>query len=154
MPIRSVFALDHRKLVQLPKVFASAAAVKRHYRQWSGYEASANILNDYYYQNILRGFIEDGGIRSVLEIGAGNGNLASILRNDFGAVRIVIVDLPQTLAVSIPFLSSLFPSARIAMPNEIQAGGLPDDADFAFLTVDQLWDPLESTCRHASLSIL
>jgi putative sugar O-methyltransferase len=138
MPIRSVFALDHRKLLQLPKVFASAASVKRHYRQWSGYEASANILNDYYYQNILRAFIEDGGIKSVLEIGAGNGNLASILRNDFGAVRIVIVDLPQTLAVSIPFLSSLFPSARIAMPNEIQAGGLPDDADFAFLTVDQL----------------
>jgi putative sugar O-methyltransferase len=138
MPIRSAFVLDHRKLLQLPKVFASAASVKRHYRKWSGYEASANILNDYYYQNILRGFIEDGRIRSVLEIGAGNGNFASILRNDLGAARIVIVDLPETLAISIPFLSSLFPSARIAMPNEIQADGLPDDSDFVFLTVDQL----------------
>jgi putative sugar O-methyltransferase len=138
MPVMSAFALNHRKLAQLPNVFASAASLKWHYQKWSGNEASVNIINHYYYQNILRGFIDSGQVRTVLEIGAGNGNFPSILYHDWAPVRIVLVDLPETLALSIPFLSSLFPTARIAMPNEIQAGGFPQDFDFAFLTVDQL----------------
>ena len=138
MPVMSAFALDHRKLAQLPNVFANAASLTRHYESWSGNKASANIIGHYYYQNILRGSIGASQIRTVLEIGAGNGNFPSILYHDWQPVRLVLIDLPETLAVSIPYLSSQFPSARIAMPNEIQAGGLPGEFDFAFLTVDQL----------------
>jgi putative sugar O-methyltransferase len=143
MPVMSPFALDHRKLAQRPGVFANLASVARHYQGWSGNQASANIINHYYYQNILRGSIEPGQIRTVLEIGPGNGNFPSILYHDWAPVRIVLIDLPETLAISIPYLSSLFPSASIAMPNEIQAGGFPKEFDFAFLTVDQL-EMLES----------
>jgi putative sugar O-methyltransferase len=138
MPVMSPFALDHRKLAQRPDVFPNLASVVRHYQGWSGNKASASIINHYYYLNILRGSIEPGQIRTVLEIGAGNGNFPSILFHDWAPVRIVLIDLPQTLAISIPYLSSLFPSASIAMPNEIQAGGFPEEFDFAFLTVDQL----------------
>jgi putative sugar O-methyltransferase len=138
MPIMSAFALDHRKLAQLPKVFASAASLDRHYQKWSGNEASANIIGHYYYQNILRGFIEPDKTRTILEIGAGNGNFPSILYYDWAPVRVVLIDLPETLALAIPFLSSLFPRAKIAMPNEIETGALPEEFDFAFLTVDQL----------------
>jgi len=143
VPVMSPCAVDHRKLAQRPNVFANVASVVRHYEGWSGNKASANIITHYYYQNILRGWTEPGQIRTVLEIGAGNGNFPSILYHDWAPVRVVLIDLPETLAISIPFLSSLFPSARIAMPNEIQAGGFPKEFDFAFLTVDQL-DVLES----------
>jgi putative sugar O-methyltransferase len=138
VPINSPFAINHRKLAHHPKAFASAASLKRHYTKWSGYEASANIVNHYYYQNILRAFIDREKIGTILEIGAGNGNFPSILYHDWVPVRVVLMDLPETLAVSIPFLSSMFPEARIAMPHEIEAGGMPKDFDFAFLTVDQL----------------
>jgi putative sugar O-methyltransferase len=138
MPLRSAFVLDHRRLAAHPNVFASAPALKRHYQQWSGNEASANIVNHYYYQNILRGFVEPGEVATVMEIGGGNGNFASILFHDWAPVRVVLIDLPETLAISIPFLSSLFPQARIVMPHEVLASGIPEPFDFAFLTVDQL----------------
>jgi putative sugar O-methyltransferase len=137
-PVLSPFRVNHGKLARIPKVFATAASVKRHYQAWSGHEASGNILYHYYYQNVLRGFIRDDPIRTILEIGAGNGNFPSILYHDWAPVRIVLIDLPETLAVSIPFLSSLFPEARMFLPNEIQRDGFPGDFDFAFLTVDQL----------------
>ena len=57
IPILSRFAVNHRGLAGLPGVFATSAAVNRHYKSWSGYEASANIYNHYYYQNVLRGFV-------------------------------------------------------------------------------------------------
>jgi putative sugar O-methyltransferase len=138
VPINSAFTINHRKLAQHPKAFTSAASIKRHYGSWSGYEASANILNHYYYQNILRGFIDSEQIQTILEIGAGNGNFPAILFHDWAPVRVVLIDLPESLAVSIPFLASLFPDARIAMPNEIEVDGMPKKFDFAFLTVDQL----------------
>jgi putative sugar O-methyltransferase len=138
VPVMSAFAVDHRRLAQHPNVFANVANVVRHYEGWSGNKASANIISHYYYQNILRGSVEAGQVRTLLEIGAGNGNFPSILYHDWAPVRIVLIDLPETLAISIPYLSSLFPSARIAMPNEIQADGFPREFDFAFLTVDQL----------------
>lgn len=138
MPIMSVFAIDHRKLARIPGVFSRARLVSQDYQNWSGYEASANIYNHYYYQNILRLHAGGDRIETVLEIGPGSGNFPSILFHKWAPIRLVIVDLPETLAVSIPFLSSLFPAASIALPNEIQASGMPLHFDFAFLTVDQL----------------
>jgi len=138
IPIVSAFTVDHQKIARRPGALASSTAVKRHYRQWSAHEASANIINHYYYQNILRGYLEPGQVRTILEIGAGNGNFPSILHHDWAPVRVVLVDLPETLAISIPFLSSLFPNADLTMPHEIQERGIPQEFDFAFLTVDQL----------------
>ncbi len=44
VPINSAFTINHRGLAGHPKAFTSAASIKRHYENWSGYEASANIL--------------------------------------------------------------------------------------------------------------
>jgi len=138
IPIVSPYAVNHRELAHMQGVFASAASVSRDYKKWSGYEASANIYNHYYYQNILRRFTGADHIRTILEIGAGNGNFPSILYHNWAPVRVVLIDLPETLAVSIAFLSSVFPEADVVMPHEVQAGGIPEDFDFVFLTVDQL----------------
>jgi hypothetical protein len=40
--------------------------------------------------------------------------------------------------VAIPFLSNLFPQARLVLPHEIPETGLSGEFDIAFLTVDQL----------------
>ncbi len=104
-----------RTCANAPGVFASAASVNRHYKNWSGYEASANIYSHYYYQNILRRFIVAGQIGTILEIGAGNGNFPSILFHEWAPVRIVSIDLPETLAVSIRFLGQ--PFSRCQMRN-------------------------------------
>lgn len=137
-PVLSPFRINHARLAARKNVFTDSASVKQHYQKWSGYEASSNIINHYYYNNILRGFIEDDQIRTVLEIGAGNGNFPSILHHDWARLRVILIDLPETLAVAIPFLSNLFPDAKLVMPNEVQNHGLADGFDFAFLTVDQL----------------
>lgn len=136
-PDLSPFLINHRHLARRPQVYPSAAAVKQHYASWSRHFASGNIICHYYYQNLLRGYLDSGSVRAVLEIGPGNGNFPSILFHDWAPVRIVLIDLPEALAVSIPFLSNLFPQARLALPNEIQSRGFPREYDFAFLTVDQ-----------------
>lgn len=137
-PVLSPARINHARLAQLKDVFKDAASVKRHYEKWSGYQASPNILNHYYYQNILRGFIAEGEVCTVLEIGAGNGNFPSILHHDWSPLRVILVDLPETLAVAIPFLNNLFPNASLVMPHEAQGSNLSGSFDFAFLTVDQL----------------
>ena len=86
----------------------------------------------------MRGYVGEGQIGTVLEIGAGNGNFPSIFYHDWAPIRVILVDLPETLAVAIPFLGSLFPDAEFLMPNEVQSDGLSGTFDFAFLIVDQI----------------
>ena len=139
LPVRSPFYVDHRRLSRTDGVYPTAASVRARYRKWSAHDATPNIINHYYYHNILRGFIAGEDIRTVLEIGAGNGNFPSIVFQEWASVRVVLVDLPETLAVAIAYLSSLFPAARCVLPQEArEIGGLPPEFDFAFLTVDQL----------------
>jgi putative sugar O-methyltransferase len=137
-PDLSPFRVNHAKLAQCQKVFTSTVALKQHYQNWSGYAASDHIIGHYYYQNVLRGYISEGQIGTVMEIGAGNGNFPSIFYHDWAPIKVILVDLPETLAVAIPFLNSLFPKAKILMPHEVQSVGLSGTFDFAFLTVDQI----------------
>ena len=50
------------------------------------------------------------------------------------------MDLPETLAVAYVFLTKTFPSAAVVLPNECGDAGtpLPQDADFVFLTTEQI----------------
>jgi putative sugar O-methyltransferase len=137
-PIRSRFRIDHARLASVPGVFANSTSVRSHYRSWSGLQASENIINHYYYSNVLRGIVKPGEVRTILEIGPGSGNLASIFYHDWAPVRLILVDLPETCAVAIPFISSVFPQARLLLPHEVAEATLDAEFDFAFLTVDQL----------------
>jgi putative sugar O-methyltransferase len=137
-PELSRFRINHLQMSRRENIFANTKAVSKHYQHWSGCSASIKIINQYYYQNILRNYIDASKTHTVMEIGAGNGNLPSILFHDWAPIRSILVDLPETLAVAIPFISGLFPQAKLVMPHEINSGGLPSQYDFAFLTVDQL----------------
>lgn len=137
-PILSPYRIDHRRLLGIKGVIASSGAVAGRYASWSGYSASDSIYYHYYYQNLLRLFTTNCKIATVMEIGAGNGNFPSVIFHDWAPVRMILVDLPETLTVAIPFLANLFPQARMVLPHEIPSTGLGEDFDFAFLTVDQL----------------
>jgi putative sugar O-methyltransferase len=137
-PDCSRFLINHVNLSKLAGVLPDSASVQSHYSAWSGYQASVNILYHYYYLNILRKFVKPGEVRTVMEIGSGSGNFASIIHHDLVSTRVILVDLPETLAVAIPFISSLFPEAHLLMPHEVSQKGLNSEFDFAFLTVDQV----------------
>jgi hypothetical protein len=74
----SPWRIDHRALAGKPGVFRTAASVRAHYESWSGYRATAHIVGHYYYQNVLRGFLPEDGVGTILEIGSGSGNFPAI----------------------------------------------------------------------------
>lgn len=150
-PDLSPFRVNHLQLAKLKGVFATSKAIETHYQEWSGYETSENIIKDHYYQNILLKYMSKAEVNTIMEIGAGNGNFPSILFHYWAPVRCILIDLPETLAIAIPFLSCLFPQARLIMPNEISSEAFNGDFDFAFVTVDQL-DAIDHDCVDLSIN--
>lgn len=73
-----------------------------------------------------------GEVRSYLEIGAGSGYLAALVRAHNGC-RLTIVDLPEMLPFSLIFLLFRFPEASFRLPGEHES-----DSDMVFLTPDLL----------------
>jgi len=136
-PELSPWRVDHRALAGKAGVRRSAAAIRAHYEAWSGLRATAHIIGHYYYQNILRGYLPNG-LGRVLEIGSGSGNLPAILFHDWQPSRFVMVDLPEAIAVAFVFLARTFPKALIVLPNECEGTDALPDADFVFLTTEQI----------------
>ena len=104
------------------------------------YAVNEHMIRSYYYINILNSYIDLPKTKFIIEIGAGNGNLISLLKNHFNSKCIIDVDLPETLILTIPFLKDLFPNANILLPNEINNKITKDTLlkyDFIFLTPAQ-----------------
>lgn len=107
---------------------------------------SQHVQLSYYHLNILYSYIGLNnwkGKKVVLEIGAGNGNLMSIIKSHAGSKTTIIdVDLPETFSHSILYIVTVFPSAKILMPNEIESIKQKKinfyDYDFVFLTPKQV----------------
>ena len=105
------------------------------------YVVNEHIIRSYYYINILNSYIDLPKTKFIIEIGAGNGNLISLLKNHFNSKCIIDVDLPETLILAIPFLKDLFPNANFLLPNEINNKITKDTLlkyDFIFLTPAQI----------------
>lgn len=80
---------------------------------------------------------EAGPFRSVLEIGAGNGELARLMLTTGTASRYVIVDIPPALAVAQEVLLADLDPAELALFDPARTS-IPDGARCAFLTPDQI----------------
>jgi putative sugar O-methyltransferase len=128
--------IQHALLLGKPGVVGSATEVKRDFLGWSGRLPSDLIYLNYYYSNLLAGLVPTGVIGTVLEVGGGNGNLASILLHQKPTIKVILVDLPETLEVAFAYLSHLFPRHRILLPNEV-TGVIPATYDVVLLTPDQ-----------------
>ena len=102
------------------------------------YEINDQIIVSYYYINILNSYTDLSKTKFIAEIGAGNGNLISILKHHFNSKCIINIDLPETLILSIPFIENLFPNAKILLPNEINEKISEDtllNYDFIYLEI-------------------
>ena len=78
---------------------------------------------------------------TVLEIGAGNGNLISLIKSHLGSKCVINIDLPETLVLCITYLKDLFPNLKFLLPHEISSKIDQkdlDDYDFIFLTPNQI----------------
>ena len=118
-----------KNISQCKKIFSFKYVLNDHY------------IRSYYYINILNSYIELSKSKFIVEIGAGNGNLLSLLKYHFSPKCLIDIDLPETLILSISFLKNLFPKAKILLPNEINQKINKDtllNYDFIFLTPNQI----------------
>lgn len=69
----------------------------------------------------------------ILELGAGCGNLARLIKLAWPGVRYTIVDLPDTLVFAGMFLRANFPEARVCFLTDESAAGELTAADFALV---------------------
>ena len=102
------------------------------------YSLNPQMIYAYYHQNILFGYTNPEKFQTIVEIGAGNGNFAGLLKNSLPKCKYIIVDLPETIAVSIPFLADLYPAAKILMPQEANKSNMSEHYDFVFMTPEQI----------------
>jgi len=75
------------------------------------------------------------GARTLVEIGAGFGGLARLLKLAFPDLRLVLLDLPEASAIQTYFLNQAFPDARFLYAEDVaHLERLPEtDFDFAIL---------------------
>jgi SAM-dependent methyltransferase len=93
---------------------------------WSVQPAAAESPHAIIAQHYMR-TLQPYPARTFLEIGAGTGYLAAMVREAWAA-RIIIIDLPEILPLGFLYLHTRFPQATFALPGE------PGPADFTFLT--------------------
>ncbi|MBW0434128.1 putative sugar O-methyltransferase [Leptospira yasudae] len=136
-PDLSPYRVNHLELSKNRNIFSRSKEVARHFNSWSNRAVAPHIYLHYYYLNLLKGYMKPGEVKRILEIGAGNGNFPSILFNDLQPVQYILVDLPEMVPISVSYLSSLFPKAKVILPNEI-GKKLPKEYDFLFLTTTMI----------------
>lgn len=129
------YRINYKSLTMKNRVISSVKEMKQVYFAKSKYRLNSQMVYAYYISNIINGYIGQK-LNTILEIGTGNGNLASLLYYSLKPA-IIIVDLPETLCLSIPFIADLFPDAKILMPHEshLYSSG---SYDFIFLTPGQI----------------
>jgi SAM-dependent methyltransferase len=93
---------------------------------WSAPPAASESPHAVIAQHYMR-LLREYPARSYLEIGAGTGYLAALVRDAWRA-RITIIDLPEILPLGFLYLHKRFPEATFVLPGE------PGPADITFLT--------------------
>ncbi len=135
-PELSPHRIDFRKIGGKPGAAASIEHMKKIYFARKKYTITPNIIHSYYFYNILNWHLDVTEKKRILEIGAGNGNLLSLLFNAAPGSQVIDVDLPETLSHAMVYIADLFPGAKIMMPHEFAARSCRE-ADFVFLTPRQ-----------------
>jgi SAM-dependent methyltransferase len=109
----------------------------KHFGTWTKRYPNNHVLLDWYIYSLICRFCNPAKGMSVLEIGAGSGNLVSLISNYSKPETITIVDLPETLQLSLLYLGSIFTEKTFSLqPADpaLEKG----KADFNFLTPSQI----------------
>ena len=143
-PILSPYRIDFKKLKEKDGVIGSVAEMKEKFFAKDKLKLNPHVVMAYYFYNILQGYTDLANTRMILEIGAGSGNLAAVLHHVLNKSTIIIVDLPETICLSMTFLAELFPDAQMLMPHERRTEDF-DHYDFIFMTPDQINELLDNS---------
>jgi putative sugar O-methyltransferase len=137
-PDLSSFRINFLNLKEKPGIESSIENIQNNYFAKDKYNVSPHIVRTYYFFNILHAYLDITRTKTILEIGAGNGNLLSFLYSFSNDTTIIDVDLPETLSHAILYISDLFPKAKLLLPNETESvlHGF-DNYDFVFLIPKQ-----------------
>lgn len=96
---------------------------------------NSSLLHTIHYYKLLENYF----IKNIVtcEVGAGSGLLQFILHH-FKNSKSIIIDIPEVMLNSIALCFSLFPNAKVILPNEISTDKLDiHDYDFIFLLPSQ-----------------
>jgi len=114
--------------------------IKRIY-PFKKFEINDHVIRSYYNINLLNSYFEIKDKNFILEIGPGGCNLVSLLKHHFNNKCFLLIDLPETLILSISVINELFPQSKILFPNECGSkidNQLMQKYDFIFLTPSQI----------------
>ena len=136
-PDLSPYKVNFNKLKQNKGVLSSIGDLKKQYFAKNKFPLNNHMITVYYYYNLLCSYTNLDKIKTIIDIGPGNGNLISLLYSKINNSKIIAVDLPETLSSSILFISELFPKAKILMPHEAKSKNF-NLYDFVFLTPSQI----------------
>jgi putative sugar O-methyltransferase len=118
-PDLSPFRIDHRNLRNCSAyILNTTREVKKHYSARCSCALSAQVVQAYYFRNLLIPFVENKNPINVLEIGSGSGNLASVIFNEYAPRVLFLVDLPESIVNAFIFLSSIYPDVPIFLPDQ------------------------------------
>ena len=98
--------IDIKKIIENERSYLSAKDIKD--RSQNDYTLNGQIIYSHYIFNILNALANLSSAKTVLEIGGGNGNLLSVLRYNDSKMRLIDVDLPETLSHAILFIAPEF----------------------------------------------
>ena len=147
-PELSPYRVNFDNLRNRNKLISSAGKCKENYFEivQGRVSFSVHVQLAYYHLNILYSYVDLNNWQEkkvVLEISAGNGNLMSILKSHASSnTTIIDIDLPETISHSVLYIASVFPSAKILMPNEVESIKHKidfHDYDFVFLIPNQAY---------------
>ncbi|MCH7562973.1 MAG: putative sugar O-methyltransferase [Gemmatimonadetes bacterium] len=112
---------------ELEPLFADSGTLGREWFLAGDYVPSGSVYLAAYYYSLFTHFLA-GSVERYLEIGAGNGNLASFFAHD-GRARITIINLPEVVLFSSCYLKSIFPNATVLLPHEVPSTLTEQDLD-------------------------
>jgi len=115
---------------------ASIKDIKKIYIGRDRYKLDDHVIRSYYYYNILNDHINKAKRNRIIEIGGGNGNLISVIKQFSSKSTVIDIDLPETIASAIAFIKDLFPASKILMPHEIKSDNF-SEYDFVFMVPSQ-----------------
>ena len=123
--ILSEHYVNHLELrAKYKNIYGTSKEVIKDYKKWGSMKITEKMFMHYYNFNLLYPYLsrQDKDFQSTfMDIGGGNGLLASILCSKHKPKNMIIVDLPQTLINSYCYLGNCFTENNIYLPNEFNS---------------------------------
>ena len=105
-------------------IFKTSKEVVEDYKKWGSMKITEKMFIHYYNFNLLHPYILEQKKEfksNFLDIGGGNGLLASILVKNHKPKNMFLIDLPQTIVNSYCYLANCFKENNIFLPTEFNS---------------------------------